>query len=280
MFMFKIFRKKIGIIGAGNMGSAIIERLKSRYCLFVFDKDKEKTDRLSGVCISETNLDLVKNADVVILAVKPQDFEAVLNEIKANVSKKLIVTIAAGISTSFVEKNLGEVSVIRVMPNIAIKIGEGISCLSKGKFSTKEDLYFVEKLFDCMGKTLRIEEEKMDTVTAVSGSGPGFYFDMIESIIAGNKNSEEFNRKFITSLAEAAEKYGLEHGEAVFLASGTGNACQLLLARTKFPPSELKNQITSKGGTTLAGLDALHATGSLIEAVKAAKKRAEELSKG
>lgn len=278
--MFKIFRQKIGIIGVGNMGLAIAERIKSRYRLFVFDKDKEKTQKISGVYVSKNNLDLVKKADIVVLAVKPQDFEAVLNEIKINLSKKLIVTIAAGISTSFVEKVLGEVSVIRVMPNIAIKIGEGISCLSKGKFSTEEDLYFVKELFDCMGRTLMIEEEKMPTVTAVSGSGPGFYFDMIESIIADNKKSEEFNKKFILSLTEAAEKEGLEHEEAVFLASGTGNACQLLLARTKFPPSELKKQITSKGGTTLAGLDALHATGSLIEAVKAAKKRAEELSKG
>jgi pyrroline-5-carboxylate reductase len=278
--MFKIFKQKIGIIGVGNMGLAIAERIKSRYRLFVFDKDKEKTQKISGVYVSKNNLDLVKKADIVVLAVKPQDFEAVLNEIKINLSKKLIVTIAAGISTSFVEKVLGEVSVIRVMPNIAIKIGEGISCLSKGKFSTEEDLYFVKELFDCMGRTLMIEEEKMPTVTAVSGSGPGFYFDMIESIIADNKKSEEFNKKFILSLTEAAEKEGLEHEEAVFLASGTGNACQLLLVRTKFPPSELKKQITSKGGTTLAGLDALHATGSLIEAVKAAKKRAEELSKG
>ena len=162
---------------------------------------------------------------------------------------------------------------------MAIMIGEGISCLSKGKLATEEDFDFVEELFDYMGKTLRIEEEKMSAATAVSGSGPGFYFDIIESVLAENKNPEEFKKEFIVSLTKAAEESGFDHREAVFLASGTGNACQLLLIKTKLMPAELKKQIMSKGGTTLAGLDALHATKSLIEAVKAAKKRAEELSK-
>ncbi|MBU3959024.1 MAG: pyrroline-5-carboxylate reductase [Candidatus Omnitrophica bacterium] len=273
-------KKTIGIIGFGNMGSVISEGIKSKHRLWVFDKDRTKTKSLSEINVANNLVDLVNKVDAVILAVKPQDFDDVLEEIKKYLIKdKLIVSIAAGISTRYIERTLGDVRVVRVMPNMGIKVGHGISCLSKGKFATEKDFDFAEELFDYMGKTLRIEEEKMAAVTAVSGSGPGFYFDSIESILAGNKNPEEFTREFIISLTRAAEESGLKHEEAVFIASGTGNACQLLLAETKIPPLELKKQITSKGGTTLAGLDALHATGSLIEAVKAAKKRAEELSK-
>jgi pyrroline-5-carboxylate reductase len=273
-------KKTIGIIGFGNMGSAIAEKLKSHYRTFVFDKDKNKTAEFPGIEVVEDGAALVNLVDTVILAVKPQDFDTLLNAINGFIKDKLVISIAAGITTAHIEKLLGNIRVIRAMPNMAIKIGEGISCLSKGKFSREEDLNFTEQLFSCMGKTLRIEEEKMPVVTAVSGSGPGFYFDRIESILADNKDPDEFKREFIVSLTKAAEESGLKHEEAVFLASGTGNACQLLLVKTKLSPSELKKQITSKGGTTLAGLDALHATGSLIEAVKAAKKRAEELSKG
>jgi len=275
-------KKNIGIIGFGNMGSAIAERIKYKYRVFVFDKDKSKTAVLKDIIVANSIGELCRMADTLILAVKPQDFDAVLGEIKScpHLADELFISIAAGINTSYIEKTLGAVRIVRVMPNMAIKIGQGISCLSRGKFATEEDFDFTEELFDYMGKTLRIEEEKMAAATAVSGSGPGFYFDIIESILADNKNPEEFKMEFIISLTKAAEESGFKHEEAVFLASGTGNACQLLLVKTKLPPSELKKQITSRGGTTLAGLDALHATGSLIEAVKAAKKRAEELSKG
>ncbi len=271
--------KKIGIIGYGNMGSVICERIKTKYKVLVFDKDKDKTRNLSGIEVVSDNIDLVNKVDTLILAVKPQDFDVLLGEIRNYTAGKLIISIAAGITTRYIEKYLEKAKVVRVMPNMAIMIGEGISCLSKGKLATEEDFDFVEELFDYMGKTLRIEEEKMSAATAVSGSGPGFYFDIIESVLAENKNPEEFKKEFIVSLTKAAEESGFDHREAVFLASGTGNACQLLLIKTKLMPAELKKQIMSKGGTTLAGLDALHATKSLIEAVKAAKKRAEELSK-
>lgn len=274
-------RKTVGIIGFGNMGSAIGERLKSKYQIWIFDKDNNKTRNLVGIKVADNIIDLLNKVDTTILAVKPQDFDAVLGEIKSctHLADKLFVSIAAGINTSYIEKRLGAVRVVRVMPNMAIKIGQGISCLSKGKFAREGDFDFTNDLFGYMGETLRIEEEKMAAATAVSGSGPGFYFDIIESSLTGNKDPEEFKKEFIISLTKAAEESGFKHEEAVFLASGTGTACQLLLVKTKLSPSELKKQITSKGGTTLAGLDALHATGSLIEAVKAAKKRAEELSK-
>jgi len=275
-------QKTIGIIGFGNMGSAIAESIKSRYKVFVFDKDKNKTAVLKDIIVTNSIGELCAGADTLILAVKPQDFDVVLGEIKPcpNLADKLFISIAAGVNTSYIEKTLGIARVVRVMPNMAIKIGQGISCLSKGKFATEEDFDSTEELFDYMGKTLRIEEEKMAAATAVSGSGPGFYFDIIESILVGNKNPEEFKKEFIISLTKAAEESGLNHEEGVFLASGTGNACQLLLIKTKLPPSELKKQITSKGGTTEAGLEKLQGSiEHLAEAVEAAKKRAEELSK-
>lgn len=275
--------KKIGLIGFGNMGAAIAEGIKTKYSLVVFDKITDKTKNLSGIEVAGDSLDLVNKTEAVILAVKPQDFDDALNEIKScrNLADKLFISIAAGIDTSYIEKTLGNVRVVRVMPNMAIKIGQGISCLSKGKLATKEDFDATEKIFRYMGKTLRIEEEKMSLATAVSGSGPGFYFDIVESILAGNKSPEEFTGEFIIALTKAAEEHGFKHEEAVFLATGTGTACQLLLVETKLEPSELKRQITSKGGTTAAGLAKLQGSIEYLgEAVEAAKRRAEELSKG
>jgi pyrroline-5-carboxylate reductase len=277
--------KKIGIIGFGNMGSTIGEQVQKIYRVFIFDKDKEKTKKAEGrnIQVVDSVASLVEQSDVVIMAVKPQDFDDALNEIKScrNLADKLFISIAAGIDTSYIEKTLGNVRVVRVMPNMAIKIGQGISCLSKGKLATKEDFDATEKIFGYMGKTLRIEEEKMSLATAVSGSGPGFYFDIVESILAGNKSPEKFTEEFIIALTKAAEERGFKHEEAVFLATGTGTACQLLLVKTKLEPSELKRQITSKGGTTAAGLAKLQGSIEYLgEAVEAAKRRAEELSKG
>jgi len=276
---------KVGIIGYGNMGSAIAEQIKKKYCLFVFDKDKEKTKKIKsqGIRIENSIADLVKRSEVIIMAVKPQDFDIALNEIKScsQIADKLFISIAAGINTSYIEKILGTIRVVRVMPNMAIKIGRGISCLSKGKFATEKDFDATEDLFKAMGQTLRIEEEKMSLATAVSGSGPGFYFDIVEPFADKHKNREEFTKKFIIALTKAAEERGFKHEDAVFLASGTGNACQLLLVKTDLSPSELKRQITSPGGTTAAGLEKLQSSiDHLGEAVEAAKNRAEQLSKG
>ncbi len=268
--------KKIGIIGFGNMGSAIAERLKAKYQIFVFDKDANKIKNISGLEICEEIKDLIERVDTIILAVKPQDFGNLLNEIKDSVKGKLIISIAAGITTQYMENRLGEVKAIRVMPNMPAKIGKGMTCLCRGEFTTDDDLNFSQKLFDKLGKTLILNEDMMDAATAVSGSGPGFYFDIIES---RQGRREKILQEFIFSLTEAAKSIGFSPEEATLLSSTTGNASEMLIEQTKLSPVELKKQITSKGGTTEAGLEVLHKGGSLKEAVKAALKRAKELSK-
>jgi len=277
--------KIIGIIGFGNMGSSIALRIKEDYRVLVFDKDKTKISNLSDGLEAVDNLkNLVAETEVVILAVKPQDFVYVLGEIKGLVSDKLVISIAAGISTKYRGDKLGVVRVIRVMPNMPARIGEGTSCIAQGKFASEEDLDFTENLFDYVGETLVIEENMMNHATAVSGSGPGFCCDLIESKKIDYKdidNIRQFvNNEFVPALTLSAIKIGFNDQDAKFLAANTGNGCIALLKEEKYTPAEIRIQVTSKGGTTEAGLEVLHKGGSLEEAVKAALKRAEELSEG
>ena len=272
--------KKIGIIGFGNMGSAIGERLKSDYQVFVFDKDKNKAANLKGMDVVDNTADLIKQADVVILAVKPQDFDELLKEIKDYVKDKLIISIAAGISTKYIGKQLGGARVIRAMPNLPAKIGRGMICLCRGKSATEDDLAFVLQLFKNLGQVLVIRENMMSFVTAVSGSGPGYFYDFIENQDIDYYNiPDNISKGFEASLAEAARALAFDAQQAMILANTTTAGSIALLKETGLSPAELKKQVASKGGTTEAGLNVLHKGGSLAEAVKAAAEKAKELSK-
>lgn len=273
-------KRRIGIIGFGNMGSAITERLKSKYKIFVFDKDKVKIRNLKGIKVADNIIELVNNVETVILAVKPQDFDELLNKLKELVKGKLVISIAAGIGTGDIEKILRNARVVRAMPNLPAKFGKGVSCLCKGKFASGKDLNFARQLFNRLGGTRIIKENMMAQATAVSGSGPGFYFDIVESHSEDYKHDpQKVLSVFIDDLTEAAKDIGFKPYEAKFLTISTGSACEFLLRTTKLPPSELKKQVASKGGTTEAGLKVLHKGGSLKQAVKAALKRAKELSR-
>lgn len=174
--------KSIGIIGFGNMGSAIAGRIKSKYRVIAFDEDEEKTKNISGIGTVNSITDLLKQSDAIVLAVKPQDFDAVLSEVKPFAKGKLIISIAAGIKTQYIEKKLGGARVVRAMPNLPVKVGKGISCLCKGKFARGTDLKFSEEIFKKLGKTLVLKENMMDAATAISGSGPGFLCGLIENM--------------------------------------------------------------------------------------------------
>lgn len=271
--------QKIGIIGFGNMGSAIAEQIKPKYQIWTFDKDKNKTKNLLDINIADNAVDILNKVDIVILAVKPQDFDAILNEIKDYIREKLVISIAAGITTGYIGKFLGKVRVIRVMPNMPARIGKGMSCICKGKFADKEDLNFVKDLFNNLGKTLILDEDMMDAATAISGSGPGYLYDWSEG-----KDTEEIKKYikniFTPSLTSAAQDIGFTPEQAKILAETTSEGSIVFLEKTKLSPCELKRQITSKGGTTEAALEVLHKGGSLADAVKAAVRRARELSKG
>lgn len=278
--------KKIGIIGYGNMGSCIGKRLHSLYELWAFDKDSSKINDLPNVNQAATMVDLVQRVDVVVLAVKPQDFSSVLDDLKGDVGEKLIISIAAGVPTSYIENYLGNVRVVRVMPNMPARIAKAMTCLCKGAHAKEEDLSFAKELFDTLGETLVINEDMMDAATAISGSGPGYYYDKIENEhITGDDRGvverfNEVNRSFIKELSECATNLGFDTTQAIQLAQATTNGSYALLKASNLSPGELKKQITSEGGTTAAGLEELHKKeGTLEKATKAARDRAKELSK-
>ncbi|MFC1646306.1 pyrroline-5-carboxylate reductase family protein [Candidatus Omnitrophota bacterium] len=273
----------IGIIGFGNMGSCLGERLKSQENqIWAFDKDKTKINKLSGISLAESSADLVKRVDTAVLAVKPQDFATILGEIKNNVKNKLIISIAAGITTGYIENILGEVRVIRTMPNMPARIGRGITCLCKGKFATEEDLNFTRELFESLGVTLILEEDMINEATAVSGSGPGYIFDRIDTkkIDINNEAAiERFREEFTALLTGAAVGIGFMPRDATKLAKATVDGSIALLKQSNLSAQELKKQIASKGGTTEVALEVLHSGGYLDEAVKAAVLRARKLAK-
>jgi pyrroline-5-carboxylate reductase len=279
--MFKFLRKKIGIIGYGNMGSAIAGRIKARYRVWVFDKDKEKTRGLEGINLPQDITGLVKQSDVVIIAVKPQDFDIVLDETKDYIKGKLIISIAAGIKTGYIEERLGRVRVIRAMPNLPAMIGEGANCICRGGLATTRDLAIALELFELLGTTFTFDEDKMDAVTAVSGSGPGYLYDFLhrENIDYRNIPQEKI-RDFSVDFKQAAELVGLDKKDAGRLVDVTIRGSLAMLSATDEIPVVLRDKVASKGGTTEAGLNVLHGGGSLIEAVKKAAERAKELSRG
>lgn len=271
-------RKKIGIIGYGNMGSAIAERIKRRFLVCVFDKDKDKVRNLKRLTVTENVTDLVSQVDALFLAVKPQDLAVLLAEIRNKVSQKLIISIAAGISTDYIERQLGKVKIVRAMPNLAAKIGQGMTCLCKGKYAHQEELEFAQELFANLGETLVLSEEMMDAVTAISGSGPGFLFDRVEG--RGITEIRKYaNSEFAVSLARAAQKLGFSPQETDSLVRNTVRGSIALLEVLGLKPGELKKRVASKGGTTEAGLEVLHHGGTIEEAVEAALNRARELVK-
>jgi len=272
--------KNIGIIGFGNMGSSLAERIKSAYKVYAFDKDARKTRNLSRIETARDIPGLVKCSDALILAVKPQDFAGVLAEIKDWIGTKLVISIAAGITTNHIEKALGRgARVIRVMPNMPAKIAQGISCLSRSGLASKKDLELADTLFTYLGKTVRIKEELMNSATAVSGSGPAYVLRYLESERVNiNRIPQEKKSLFLNDFQKSAQGVGFTFGQAKVLTEAVFSGTVSFLKKTKIAPGELIKQVASKGGTTQAALRVLDGGGSLTEAVKAAKARADELS--
>jgi len=269
-------QKTIGIIGFGNMGSAIAARAKNLFEIIVFDKDKSKTAGCSGIKVADTISGLVDESDAMILAVKPQDIDSILGEIKRCLKGQLIITIAAGISTQYIEGRLDKARVIRVMPNLPAQIGQGVSGLYKGKYCNEQDLDLAWQLLSCVGMVVPFDDEKMiDAVTAVSGSGPAYFCYYIKD----KANAESQKNEFVKQLTGAAISIGFDKILAAGLSEKTAEGTLALLIEKNLSCEELIKNVTSKGGTTEAALNVLNKGGSLEDAVKAALKRARELSK-
>lgn len=245
---------KVAVIGAGNMGGAIARGLKKRYKVVVSDLDKNKLKRLN----IRDNVKAVRGADIIILAVKPQDMDTVLDEIKG--TNKPVISIAAGITTRRIEKKLGKIPVIRVMPNTPLLAGMGMSALCRGRYAGTRHLRKAVKIFSGMGKVILLKEKQMDAVTAVSGSGPAYIYFFIESLI------------------RAAAGLGLP----AHIVIQTLKGAIALLEKTGRSPEELRRQVTSPGGTTEAAINVFQKRGLsdiIGKAVMAAHKKARELGK-
>jgi len=268
-------KKRIGIIGFGNMGSAIAEGLKNTYEVIVYDKDISKIKSLKKIKVASSNIDLVKNVDLVILAVKPQDFKSLLNEIKDYTKDKFVISIAAGIPIEFIKKYLNT-EIVRVMPNLPLKVKKGVSCICPDSAVKKENLELAKKIFKRFGVVLVIKENLIDAATAISGSGPGFLYYMIK-----NKSKSEIKKYikniFIPIFIETAQKLGFDKKSAQILAKNTAEGSLIYLNKSKLSLSELINKVASKGGTTEAGLCVLSQNKGLDEAILKAYERAKEL---
>jgi len=304
--------KTIGIIGGGNMGMAIIEGIRRQYKVLVCEKDSVRSQELKKrFKITTQDLDaVIKKSKIVILAVKPQDFDSILshrnfkNEIpipplagpdrqedsdvtppkaarreivpstarpiweemaKAMTSNQLVISIAAGITTQYIEKRLGNnIRVIRTMPNLPAQVGKAVTALCKGSWAQESDIQSAQEIFKRIGKTVVVEESLMDAVTAVSGSGPAYVF------------------YFLECFQQAALSLGLNEETSQELVIETLKGSLALLEKSKEEAGILRKKVTSKGGTTEAALAVLEQNKFaeiFARALAAARDRARELAK-
>ncbi|BBY95415.1 pyrroline-5-carboxylate reductase [Mycobacterium gallinarum] len=283
---------RIAIIGGGSMGEALLSGMlragRQVKDLVVAEKDPDRAKFLSETysVLVTTVGDAVDTATYVIVAVKPFDVEGLVAEIadaaaraETDTAEKVFVTVAAGVTAAFYENKLPAGSpVIRVMPNAPVVVGGGVSALAPGRFATADHLKGVSSIFDAVGGVLTVPESQLDAVTAVSGSGPAYFFLMVEALV------------------DAGVAAGLSRSVATDLVVQTmaGSAAMLLERLDEAQPSgevalgtaidttaaQLRATVTSPGGTTAAGLRELERGGlraAVASAVEAAKTRSEQL---
>ena len=256
----------ISIIGCGNMAAAILDGLlKNEYtAICVYDIDTEKTAPYAtkGVTVADDIASAISGADYVLFALKPNVILQVIAENTEALQGKTVISIAAGISIAAMQHACETAHFIRVMPNTPAQCLAGVSALCHNENTTKEEFDAVVSMFSCVGETVIIEEKFFDAVTALSGSGPAYVFMMIEA------------------LSDAGVSCGLPRDVATKLAAGTVSGSAKLLQETGKHPGQLKDMVTSPGGTTIAGIRALEDHGfraGLIAAVRAAYKRSKQL---
>jgi pyrroline-5-carboxylate reductase len=265
--------KKIAILGSGNMGEALISGLivselskpKNIICTDVREEKLDEIRREYGVRTTTDNLKAVAESDIIVYAVKPQIIAAVLKETAEKLDmSKLVISIAAGVPMAAIESCLNkDLRLIRVMPNIAASVKEAASAIAAGAHATREDIDLALTIFNSIGKSIFLKENYlMDAVTGLSGSGPAYIFLIVDA------------------LADAGVKMGLARQEALFLSTQTVLGAAKLLLETQEHPGQLKDKVTSPGGTAIAGLATLEEGGlrtTLIHAVEAATNRSKEL---
>lgn len=279
------FEKKIGFIGAGNMGEAfagaiIRTGMLSRDLIFMSDVSKDRLDltaRTYGIRVTQDNFALFSDCDIAVLAVKPQQMTPVLSEIAGHkdytiTERKLVISIAAGFPLRKIEnilyvplneKQKEKLPIVRVMPNTPALVLAGMSGMSPNRHADAEDIRLTRALLEAMGKVIEFEEEKLDAVTALSGSGPAYIFYMIEA------------------MTEAGLQLGLEPEDAANMSLATMEGAIRLMKERNESPESLRRKVTSPGGTTEAALKVMENRKfrqCIIDAIAAAARRSKELS--
>jgi pyrroline-5-carboxylate reductase len=264
--------RKIGFLGAGNMAAALIKGLLHGKVvpaegIVASDVKGDRLEHLHashGIRTTTDNHALLRESDVVVLAVKPQVIDRVLTEVGADVTAdQLVVSVAAGVPIDALEGRLPRGShVVRAMPNTPATVQAGATAIAAGSHANEGDLRVARELFEAVGRVVVLDESLLDAVTGLSGSGPAYVMLIIEA------------------LADGGVKVGLHRDTALLLAAQTVFGSAQLLLETGEHPGRLKDMVTSPGGTAIAGLHTLESGGlrrTLIDAVEAATKRAGEL---
>jgi pyrroline-5-carboxylate reductase len=265
--------KKIGFIGGGAMCEALIGGLLKNKLLtpeqiivndVVIDRLKYLKERYL-IGISESSQVVAGTSEILFLTVKPQVMPAVLSSIGKVVPKKtVVVSIAAGIKISTMEKYLLGVPVIRVMPNTPVAVGEGMSAVSRGTHADEATATMISEMFSAVGRSIIVDESMMDSVTGLSGSGPAFFFLMLDA------------------LSDAGVRVGFSRQNALLLSAQTMLGAARMVLETGEHPGKLKDMVTSPGGTAITGVHMLEThsiRASLIEAVVAATARSRDMGK-
>ncbi len=265
--------KRIGFVGAGNMATAIIDGIlkneaKTADQISVFDLDKDKLAlmREKGIDTMTSGAELTKKSDIVVLAVKPQNYDEVLSEIKQSATEdKVFVTIAAGISIEYVRKGLGvHCPAVRVMPNTPLLLGKGASALCRSENITDSDFDEVYRMFALSGEAVVLPESQMNAVIAVNGSSPAYVY------------------LFAKAMVDYAVSEGIDADTALSLICKTFEGSAEMLRSSGDSPEVLIQKVSSKGGTTIEALKVLndnHVPQLIIDAMAACTKRAEELGR-
>ena len=265
--------KKIGFIGAGNMSSTIIGGLIKNFkgmnnLIYVTNRSKEKAERLCNevnINFCNSNVDLAKTCDVIFLGIKPDMYGVVLKEIAPYVTdEKLIISLAAGVTTNNVEGYFKRpMKIIRIMPNIAVTVGEGMIALTANKNVAEEEIDLATNLLSSIGKVDKIEEYMIDAVTTISGCSPAFI------------------ALFVEALADGSVLQGMPRDKAYIYAAQTLIGTGKMMLEKEIHPGALKDIVSSPGGVTIEGVYALEKRGFrsiLMEAVEACERKIKLLN--
>ncbi len=263
---------KLGFIGCGNMASAMmggiikneIFKAEDVYGSDVFEPSRERVKNQYGIHVTASNIEVVDAVDVLVLAVKPQYYETVINEIKDHVrAEQLVITIAPGKTLAWLAEKFGKaVKIVRTMPNTPAMVGEGMTGATPNEFVTPDEVAYVCKILGGFGKAEVISEKLMDTVVAVSGSSPAYVF------------------MFIEAMADAAVEQGMPRAQAYkFAAQAVMGSAKMVLETGKHP-GELKDMVCSPAGTTIKAVRVLEKEGlrsAVIEAMDACAEMAKSM---